>query len=321
MQSSSRRMAFATPAVLRTSSLHAQPLREAASSYPQRNNEAVQTRRNKSPCMLFNFGNLWSSKEPDTPQKWNWSIGYSYLAHPEKNTGEDAFFVEGNAIGVFDGVSGAFETRGVDPRLYSQTLAANTREFVRELGAQNVVKAAYQAAATNEQIGASTACVVGMDRYARLFGINLGDSGVRIVRGNKLVFRTKEQQHFFNCPYQLGTDSEDALAMGQNVQQKLQAGDWVIVATDGLYDNMSDTDIVAMAAHASDATELADSLGERAAVRAVDKQFVSPFMQAAMQAGVKWEGGKADDITVVVARVEDDESLLSTSLLSTLAEA
>ncbi|CAN8068558.1 unnamed protein product [Agarophyton chilense] len=270
--------------------------------------------------MLFNLGNLWSSKEPDTPPKFNWSIGYSYLAHPQKNTGEDAFFVEGNAIGVFDGVSGAFETRGVDPRLYSQTLAANTRNLVRDLGAANVVKAAYRAAEKNAQIGASTACVVGMDRYARLFGINLGDSGVRVVRDAKLVFRTREQQHFFNCPYQLGTDSEDALAMGQNVQQKLAPGDWVIVATDGLYDNVSDNDIVAETQSASDAVQLAERLGELAAARAVDKTYTSPFMVAATQAGVKWNGGKPDDITVVVARVEEDESLPAASLLSTLAD-
>lgn len=271
--------------------------------------------------MLFNFGKLWSSKEPDTPAKWNWSIGYSYLAHPEKNTGEDAFFVEGNAIGVFDGVSGAFETRGVDPRRYSQRLAAKTRDLVRELGAQNVVRAAYEAAATNAEVGASTACVVGMDRYRRLFGINLGDSGVRVVRGDKLVFRTKEQQHFFNCPYQLGTDSEDGLAMGQNVQQKVEAGDWVIVATDGLFDNVGDAEIVRMAGEATDAAQLAEMLGESASARGLDKTFESPFMQAARQAGVAWEGGKADDVTVVVARVEEDERLAATSLLSTLASS
>lgn len=161
--------------------------------------------------MLNSFFDLWNKPkdDPNSPPRFNFSIGYAYLAHPEKNTGEDAFFVEGNAIGVFDGVSGASDTRGVDPRLYSQTLAATTRDLVREYGSAGVVKAAISASLANEEIGASTACVIGMDRYARLFGINLGDSGVRIIRNGKLIFRTKEQQHFFNCPYQLGTDSED----------------------------------------------------------------------------------------------------------------
>lgn len=155
------------------------------------------------------FKNPWSKDDDEPKPALNFVVGYSYLAHPKKNTGEDAFFVEGNAAGVFDGVSGAFETRGVDPRLYSQTLAALTRDKVRDYGPQKVVKAAIDASLENDQVGASTACVVGMDEFGRVFGINLGDSGVRIVRNEKMLFRTKEQQHFFNCPYQLGTDSED----------------------------------------------------------------------------------------------------------------
>lgn len=152
-------------------------------------------------------------KDPDAPKiTLNFDVGYTYLAHPEKNTGEDAFFVEGNCAGVFDGVSGAYETRGVDPRKYSQMLAALTQDGVRRLGPSSVVKAAYEAADSNDQIGASTACVVGMDDFGRVFGINLGDSGVRIVRDSRMIFRTREQQHFFNCPYQLGTDSEDRYA-------------------------------------------------------------------------------------------------------------
>lgn len=158
---------------------------------------------------LPSFSNPWAKQDPSTKPNLNLLAGYSYLAHPEKNTGEDAFFIEGNAAGVFDGVSGAFETRGVDPRLYSQTLAALTRNMVRKYGPEGVVKAAIEASLGIDQVGASTACVVGMDEFGRLFGINLGDSGVRIVRGKRLIFRTKEQQHFFNCPYQLGTDSED----------------------------------------------------------------------------------------------------------------
>lgn len=272
--------------------------------------------RSTPTCGLFD---LWKTGNAPTRPKLNFSIGYTYLAHPEKNTGEDAFFVEGNTIGVFDGVSGAFDTRGVDPRLFSQTLAADTRENVRRYGSGRVVKAAIDAAAGNEQIGASTACVVGMDDYGRLFGINLGDSGVRIVREGKCVFRTREQQHFFNCPYQLGTDSEDGLAMGQNVQSKVRPGDWLIVATDGLFDNIDDKDICAICAEESEAMALAERLGDTASARGVDKSFNSPFMKNALKAGVEWQGGKADDITVVVAAITE-ENLEATSLLSTLPE-
>lgn len=167
-----------------------------------------QLMRNSTISMgLFDF---WRGKEdPSMPYKFGFIIGYEYLAHPEKATGEDAFFVEGTSIGVFDGVSGASETHGVDPRLYSQRLATETCRLVKRFGPTSVVKAAIEASSRNKEIGASTACVVGMDRVGRLFGINLGDSGVRIIRDNRLIFRTREQLHFFNCPFQLGTDSED----------------------------------------------------------------------------------------------------------------
>lgn len=171
----------------------------------------VPASRQCSTRVRMGLFDMWQSKkvDPNAPPKYGFQIGYAYLAHPEKDTGEDAFFIEGTSIGVFDGVSGASETRGVDPRLYSQRLAAETCRLVKDYGPSSVVKAAIEASLQNDEIGASTACIVGMDKVGRLFGVNLGDSGVRLIRDTKLVFRTKEQQHFFNCPYQLGTDSED----------------------------------------------------------------------------------------------------------------
>lgn len=108
--------------------------------------------------------------------------------------------------------------------------------------------------------------------------------------------------------------------MGQNVQQKLKSGDWVVLATDGLYDNVSDEEIVRRAADATDAMELAEQLGELASRRGVDDKFFSPFMMAAQKANVEWRGGKADDITVVALKVVDDENAPSVALLSTLPE-
>lgn len=105
--------------------------------------------------------------------------------------------------------------------------------------------------------------------------------------------------------------------MGQNVQQKLRDGDIIILATDGLFDNMSDNDIVAVVEQEQDEMTMAETLGEMASARSTDKEFVSPFMLAAKKAGVKWKGGKADDITVVCLRaVEGDVD--KAELLSTL---
>lgn len=107
--------------------------------------------------------------------------------------------------------------------------------------------------------------------------------------------------------------------MGQNVQQKLREGDVVVLATDGLFDNMNDKDIVAVVEQEEDEMMMAEKLGEMASTRSVDTKFASPFMLAAKKAGVKWKGGKADDITVICLRVVEDD-VEGTSLLSMLPE-
>lgn len=109
--------------------------------------------------------------------------------------------------------------------------------------------------------------------------------------------------------------------MGQNIQVNVQEGDVMIVATDGLYDNVSNNDIVKYVQEIADPMTLAESLGALASERGMDKEYESPFMKAAVAAGEKWNGGKPDDITVVVARVVDGATAVSQSVLSTIPEA
>lgn len=39
---------------------------------------------------------------------------------------------------------------------------------------------------------------------------NIGDCGISVIRRNDYIFRSEEQQHSFNFPYQLGTASFDS---------------------------------------------------------------------------------------------------------------
>jgi len=66
---------------------------------------------------------------------------------------------------------------------------------------------------------------------------------------------------------------------------------------------------------------LAETLGSMASARGLDKKYTSPFMIAAQQAGVKWQGGKADDVTVVVAKIVGGSQGVNESLISTIPEA
>ncbi len=78
----------------------------------------------------------------------------------------------------------------------------------------------------------------------------------------QVVFRSEEQQHDFNFPYQLGSQSRDrpshadvkqyvvsaivAFVIGPNTlhRVKVAEGDIVVLGTDGLFDNLFDEDII-----------------------------------------------------------------------------
>lgn len=107
--------------------------------------------------------------------------------------------------------------------------------------------------------------------------------------------------------------------MGQNVQRRVRADDVIVVATDGLYDNVMDGEIARVLNTQTDMMTAADMLGELASQRGMDKSFVSPFMQAAIKAGQQWQGGKADDITVVLLKVVEGD-VQPEALISTLPE-
>lgn len=319
----------ATPTALTAglSAIAGVPVSRLAPSRPRHASQAPQRRR-QTVTAIFPWLKKGGTEEDEARPQFGFDVGFAFLAHPRKETGEDAFFVEATSIGVFDGVSTVQDAMNVDPRLYSQTLARLTSSKVKELGPTKVVRAAIEASQENDQQGASTACVVGMDGTGRLFGVNLGDSGVVIVRDGKQLFATKPQQHFHNCPWQLtsmsnaGYNSGDSMTMGQNVQQKLREGDVVVVATDGLYDNMAMSEIIARTAALENVAEIADNLADAAQENQMNRSYRSPFQISAEKAGQEWEGGKEDDLTIVVAKVVSQGSdYSSTTLLSTLPEA
>lgn len=268
------------------------------------------------------------------------------IPHPEKadKGGEDAFFVHNHALGVFDGVGG-WASIGIDAGLYSKELARLTANYVANEGPAAVVDALKSATGNNRAIGSSTACVVGMDG-TQLVGINVGDSGLVVIRDAAIVYRTTEQQHYFNCPFQIGTDSLDTVEVGGPIDVPLQHGDWIIMGTDGLWDNVFSSTIVeivtsnqsapeaadksasskqsgvtdsasdggsaasdcsASSGVAEDAQAIAQKLAEFAVKVANDERGTSPFAVNAQNAGHLFLGGKVDDITIIAALVIDPD--------------
>jgi len=126
-----------------------------------------------------------------------------------------------------------------------------------------------------------------------------------VVRGLDIVFRSKEQQHSFNFPYQIGTGSADKPQHSQRLTVEVQPGDLIICGTDGLWDNLFDDDIIEVLANTSnDPVTIAQQIARHAHIVANDKDIISPFSKSARSNGYPLAtGGKLDDITVIVARV------------------
>ncbi|KAI9320410.1 phosphatase 2C-like domain-containing protein [Dichotomocladium elegans] len=245
--------------------------------------------------------------------------------------GDDAYFRRRDALGVADGVGGWRKHAGANPGLYARKLmhysqleldriACNKRPpHVQQerLDPVLVLESAYHLTSLDAQnehfVGSTTACIAILCED-ELRVANLGDCGVSIIRQNDYVFRSEEQQHSFNFPYQLGTASFDYPADAQQFSVKIQDGDILIVATDGLYDNLYDDEILEEVhqclVNNDDAApqRISDALALRAKMVSEDPSYTaSPFQSRAIHEGMYYQGGKADDITVLVAMIKCED--------------
>lgn len=95
-------------------------------------------------------------------------------------------------------------------------------------------------------------------------------------------------------------------------------GDVIIAGTDGLFDNLYNSDITAIVVHAQRAglgpQVTAQKIAALARQRALDKNRLTPFSAAAQEAGILYYGGKLDDITVVVSYIASDHNVRTLSL-------
>lgn len=160
------------------------------------------------------------------------------IPHPDKigKHGEDAHFLMNDAIGVFDGVGG-WEKSGVDAGRYSKNLATLTSSFLIHYPNESIESAIHHAVSENRELGSSTACAISV-KDGQLFGINIGDSGLVVIRKGKSVFHSMEQNHGFNHPYQVSYENTRDMRSAQNLYCPLANNDIIIMASDGLWDNL-----------------------------------------------------------------------------------
>lgn len=132
----------------------------------------------------------------------------------------------------------------------------------------------------------------------RLRIAHIGDCLIGLIRHDELVYRSSEQQHRFNYPYQLGPQSQttpqkDAFRIDLPVQE----GDVIVLATDGLGDNIWDEDVLEEALRwGQDVRGMSEALAKRAK-KVVESGALSgetPFARRAREENKTHVGGKAD---------------------------
>uniref|UniRef100_A0A0D6QZ40 Protein phosphatase n=1 Tax=Araucaria cunninghamii TaxID=56994 RepID=A0A0D6QZ40_ARACU len=238
--------------------------------------------------------------------------GSCYLPHPDKEEtgGEDAHFIctAEQAIGVADGVGG-WAQMGVNSGEYARELMTHSVVAIQEepRGSIDLSRVLEKAYMSTKSKGSSTACILALTDQG-LHAVNLGDSGFVVVRDGCTVFRSPVQQHDFNFTFQLESgDGSDLPSSAQVFTLQVAPGDVIIAGTDGLFDNLYNSEVTAVVVHAQRAglapQVTAQKIAALARQRAQDKNRQTPFSTAAQDAGFRYYGGKLDDITVVVSYV------------------
>ena len=186
------------------------------------------------------------------------------------DSGQDAFFIakigrrdDALAFGIADGVGG-WTNSGVDPADFSHGLctymatAALKNESVES--PRELLQKGFDDTKQDKSIpaGGSTACIAiaSSEGYVRI--ANLGDSGFLQLRRGAVHEFSNPQIHAFNTPYQLsivpphilaqsaifgGSPLSDVPSQADQFQHRLRHGDVLVLATDGVWDNLNAQDV------------------------------------------------------------------------------
>jgi len=279
--------------------------------------------------------------------------------------GEDAFFmVAGRAFGVADGV-GSWSARGVDAGMFSRELMLQAKIFFEKDATKHDPVEAMVHAEPFAKIhqGSCTFCTLTLDGNLLKSAV-LGDSGFVVLRrgsheerdpnasatapsrpakscsgtscllhersqggGWKVVYKSQEQQHAFNTPYQIGSQTNGITSRNAiSVSLPVRPGDLVVCGTDGLFDNLFLNDVCQLVGRylegargfrscsgrtlsdqALESQKLAEYITMAAVSASMHPGKRSPFSTQCVKAGYEAHGGKGDDITTVVGVVACDD--------------
>ncbi|XP_070023048.1 probable protein phosphatase 2C 62 isoform X2 [Nicotiana sylvestris] len=254
---------------------------------------------------------IGSSKEA-IPAELILSSGATLLEYPSKalTGGHEAYFVAcGKWLGVADGV-GSWSLEGSDPGVYAKELMQNGESIVSQCD-NDILNDPKQvlnlSVSKTDSPGSSTALIAHFDGKD-LHVANVGDSGFIIVRNGSVYRKSSPMLHEFNLPIQI-EKGDDPSQLLEEYKIELDEGDVIVTATDALFDNLYDQEIVSIVSKllAADKRpqEIAEVLATRVHEVGSSASGRSPFADAAQAAGyVGYTGGKRDDVAVIVSVVQ-----------------
>jgi serine/threonine protein phosphatase PrpC len=264
---------------------------------PSVNGQLIKGRTNGDDAVLIGGQNFlvvndgvgaWAQKDRGHAALWSRLIAHFWAVEVERATS----------------TSGGHSVDELDPVAYLQTAFEQTKSVT---------------ASPNEIQGTTTVCSALLYQRSNtepvIYATNLGDCAVMVIRprNNKVIYRSKEQWHWFDCPRQLGTNSPDTpkdIAVMDIVD--IEEGDVVAALSDGVIDNLWEHEICEKIREALGKWQSGDEgsedgmafvareVMEAARVIAEDPTAESPFMERALDEGIATEGGKLDDISVAL---------------------
>jgi len=197
--------------------------------------------------------------------------------------GEDAYFLRGDAMGVADGVGGwskVCKSPGeANSALFAKSLM-HWCSYELALSADppkppapattttatapcpptttppqppahhpiDILRRSYDRSLASFQklgiTGGSATALLAVLHDSILHIAHLGDCAICLVRGNQIVYRSEEMQHSFNYPLQLGPSSGTMPGQARSVEIEVRPDDIVILASDGMTDNLWDEDVL-----------------------------------------------------------------------------
>lgn len=308
---------------------------EHISSYAQSRSLLDNYKKTLFLSAYFNYMSNKNMISSSTPSKSIYShskgfrmrSGVMSIPHIKKITkgGEDAYKISDYIYIIADGVGG-WNSKGVDPSLFSKTLVNNAYKVFdiqsESLHSSELYEIKFRMMmqeAINVSLkikGSSTISIFSIDPIKRR-GISgyIGDSLIVIMSYNlyknkyQVKFISTEQTHGFNIPYQVGYDCDSA----ENAiitEHQLCNLDIIIIASDGLWDNLSIKSILNLINQVKDEYNLIDCeqishlLVKQAQVVSYSKTAITPFSLKSKESGGNKLGGKMDDISVIVLQVD-----------------